>query len=610
MFEIKRAFMPSLFLCFAVLLVLLLSIDTYNYTYWFISISILFSLSLYLANKQIKFNPLSMLVALFILLLILNMEFVRPIKNAEANYLIWLFAGGFFLFTYAYEAFIKHICFSLTVIFVLLSIWGLFQYASGELYLFDMGHRANSIFVTPNTFAASINVILLPAIVFYLIGIKRYRFLFPSLLVMFSALLVTQSRGGWVAFLVSLVIIFVLIRVLDINIDRLKLKKIILGLSLIIVIYSISNLIENDRLINNISISHSTNHLIRSDSIISTMSHRFMLYDIAWQQIKLHPFLGQGFHTYQYFQKRDQIAPYIGSISRYPHNDYLQLWMEIGLLGVLVFISLFIASIYFILKLSKRLEPYELITMLALIVGLSSFYIHALVDFVFYVPFLLLIYGCSFGMLNQIINKYSNHVYEVNLSSKFINFNLFKSLVGLIVISFLSQPAIGQFTYSQAVKKSNLLIYEEAIPFFELARRFAPYEPDYYWYEGAILMNSVKLVQHAQSARRADKLFSKGMSASPYGANNRLARAELHRDYGGVLDKPENLAVILVWNEEALYWRPNDPVILSEYFKTLMAMGEYQKVRDFLANYILRNPDAKEVLEFKEISKKIDKILL
>jgi O-antigen ligase len=528
------------------------------------------------------------------------MIFIRPIYNAEADYLIWLFAGGFLLFTYADENFIRYTLYCLVGIFIALSIWGLIQYTTGYAYLISMGHRANSIFITPNTFAASINIILLPTIVLYLIGSKSSRYLFIPLLILFSALLVTQSRGGWVAFVSSIILISILIKFLSIKLGRIRLKKLTIGLTIVFVAYNVINLIEYDRFSSDYSINEDFKHLIRSDSIVSTMSQRYKLYGIAWQQIKQNPLLGHGFHTYQYYKSRDHQASYVGDVTRFAHNDYLQLWMETGVFGVVLFIMLFIVMVYFLITLFNKISNREKTIMLAIISGLTSFYVHALVDFVFYVPFLLLMFACGLGIFNQIVNKYYQPAYVIDLSCKFIRFNLQKSLIGVVIVCLLSQPAIAQLVYGEAVRRTQQLDINGAFPFYELARRFAPYESDYYWYEGAVLMNAVKSRQHKNSAKRADDLFSKGMAVSPYAANNRLARAELHRDYDYLLTNPEDLNVVLSWNEEALYWRPNDPVIRAEYLKTLMAMGEYDKASILLDSYILQSPESEVLFEFKE----------
>jgi O-antigen ligase len=594
----------------AVLLILLLSIDIYNYVYWFLSVSIIFLLLIYFLDNRIDFNLLTILVIGFILLLILNMIFIRPVRNAEAEYLIWLFASGFILCTYADEIFVKYVFFTLIGIFLLLSIWGIIQYTTGAAYLIEMGHRANAIFITPNTFAASINMILLPAIVIYVLIDRNNKVLFSSLLILFFALLVTQSRGGWIAFTCSIIIIYILMRVLSIEYKNVRLKNLALGLTLIFTIYSGMSLIEYDKFKDKNSIRESISHLTRSDSASSVMLHRFELYDVAWRKIKQKPLLGYGLHTYQYYKSHDHKASYTTNVTRFAHNDYLQLWMETGVAGIILFIMLFIISIYFLVGLINKVSNREKIIMLAVIAGLLSFYVHALVDFVFYIPFVLLMFSCSFGLCNQIVNKYYKRTYVLNLSSIMIRFSFVKFLILSIVICLLSQPTIAQLAYDEAVRRIYRLDIDGALPLYEVARRFAPYEPDYYWYEGAVLMNAVKLEQHQLSAVRADELFAKGMIESPYAVNNRLARAELHRDYGHLLSTPESLNNILKWNEEALNWRPNDPVIRAEYYKTLIAMGDYNMVNFLLNDFILQFPDSKEVVEIKEILEIMDKINL
>jgi O-antigen ligase len=590
-FDIKRVYWPSFFMTVNIILILIISIFD-EYLFWFISTLIIFLLYLSVLKDQLLINPISILVITFISLLIFNMIIISPINNTDASYLIWLFTGAFLLFTNADEKLVRHAAYSLIATFVILSVWGLFQYTSGSAYLIYMGNRANAIFITPNSFAASINVILVPAIVFYLMGAKNNRALFYTLLILFSALLVTQSRGGWVAFISSIIFLSILIKTLSFKLDRLRLKNLIIGMIAVFAIYSTVTLTGLERINSEYSMNEDLNHIIRSDNLDSTLSHRFELYDIAWQLIKQKPLFGHGFYTYQYYKSRDLKPPYAGGVTRFVHNDYLQLWMEIGVLGVAAFVMLFIALVYFLFKLINKVTDTEKMIMLAIITGLSSFYVHALVDFVFYVPFLLFILSCSLGLFNQIVNKYYKPIYIINLYFKFIRFNILRVITGLVIICLLSPPAIAQMAYDEAVRRVQKLNIKDALPLYEIARQFAPYESDYYWDEGAVLMNAVKLNQHKLSADRADDLFSKGMKANFYAANNRLARAELHRDYGYLLANPKDLNDVLSWNKEALYWRPYDPIIQAEHLKTLVAMGEYKKVHNLLSYYLLLNPSS------------------
>lgn len=603
LFEDKRACWPSFFVSIALVLILALSLFIHNHTIWFVSLSILILLSFFYVKEKIMVNGLSMLIVFFVLLLFLNIKFISRVADAEAFYLIFLFFTVFILATYSPEQFIKNVFYLLSIIFIVISLWGLIQYLSGHGFFVKVGRRANAIFYTPNTYAASINLFLSPLIIFYIMG-KAPRYLLGIILLLFSALLVSQSRGGWVAFISSLVFISIFIKRLNFNLNKKRIRNLLIGFVLIFMCYAAieqTRLEEKTSKINETLLSKNIENLIRSDSVISTMSHRFMLFDIAWQQIKETPILGKGFHTYQYYQQRDQKAPFIGNRTRYAHNDYLQLWMELGLAAVALFVGLFLAMVYYLLRLSSRISQAESIKLMAILTGISSLYVHALVDFMFYVPFILLLYAFYLGLFNQILNKHHHSFYEIKLSSTYFKFDLLKVVLASLIMLFLSKPAIAQLYYNNAVKNANSLNVDVALKRFSLARQFAPDNSDYYWYEGALLMNAVKVKQHVPSAKRADVLFSKGMAIDPYDVKNKLARAELHRDYANLLDEPANIDTIVEWSKAALYWKPNDSIVQSEYLKTLLAMQKNELVETLLKQYLSINPDSEALQEINSL---------
>jgi O-antigen ligase len=579
----------------AIVMALIISIIN-GYIFWCVSTSFLLLLSLYFLEKKVCINLLSVVIYSFLLLLTLNLIFIRPINNADAGYLIWFLVSGYVLFLFASKHFIKNTFYLLVGVMLILSIWGNIQYLTGYGYLVEVGNRANAIFFTPNSFAASINIILLPLIILYLLG-KEKKYLLTSILILFSALLVTQSRGGWVSFLSSLIFISILMKVLSVNFNPINFKKLVIGLCLVLTIYGVIEFSEFNLM--NKSKNINDGNLIRSETIVSTLSHRWELYRIAWQNIKEKPLVGHGFHTYQYFQMRDQKPPHLGNVTRFAHNDYLQLWMEAGVLGVILFVTIFIVLIHSLVVCVKKISRNDTCILISVIAGIGSFYVHALVDFVFYTPFILLMFASSLGVFNRIVSKYQkSHV--LNIYSKHMNFNLMKSLMALIGISLLSQPAIAHLSYDEAVRRTHRLDFEGALPYYELARRFAIYEPGYYWYEGAVWMNAVRAGEYKESAILADELFSRGMEASPFAVNNRLARAELHRDYGYLLDKQASLETVLSWNEQALVWRPNDPLVRMEHLKTLVAIGNIDRVNQLVDIYIQESPDSQNLIEFKE----------
>lgn len=90
--------------------------------------------------------------------------------------------------------------------------------------------------------------------------------------------------------------------------------------------------------------------------------------------IKLHPFKGIGLGNFNL------------PISRYAHNSYLQIWAEMGILGIISFFWL----ITKVIKNSSR--------NIYLIAAITVFLIHNCVDFTFYLPEISLIWWTILGL--------------------------------------------------------------------------------------------------------------------------------------------------------------------------------------------------------------------
>lgn len=107
-----------------------------------------------------------------------------------------------------------------------------------------------------------------------------------------------------------------------------------------------------------------------------------------WQDtlriIKLHPWLGIGPGNFNLAQ------------SRYTHNSYLQVWAEMGILGIISFLWLAIAVLKSSLKNIKN--PLHKALTIPLLIANVIFLLHNLVDFSFFLPEVSLIWWVILGL--------------------------------------------------------------------------------------------------------------------------------------------------------------------------------------------------------------------
>jgi len=212
-------------------------------------------------------------------------------------------------------------------------------------------------FVTPNLLGGYL-VMIIPLL---LINKNRSWFIIPVSI----ALLLTRSLGALLSILLASVIYFYLQ-------DRLKRRReiyVLLGLLLVIGFVFIARSVTQKQ------------HL---QPIFSTLM-RINYWKDSLRIIKARPLIGVGLGNFNLIQ------------SRYAHNSYLQIWAEIGILGIVSILWLIIAWFKTAVK-NIKIFPNDKI-MASLITANTAFLIHNLVDFSFFLPEVSLIWWVILGVL-------------------------------------------------------------------------------------------------------------------------------------------------------------------------------------------------------------------
>ncbi|MBL1141745.1 MAG: O-antigen ligase family protein [Proteobacteria bacterium] len=600
--DLKRAARPS-FLFFPVFFFALLTSVLASYFNYWIGISFLLLILSFGLSERFSYSYLSIAVIAFSVILIGNLFFIDSAYTAEDFYYIGFFVISFAVFsqlaisqiTYAYKL--------LVYLFLLLAIWAFVQYYSGYYYLINSGLRSNTIFATPNSFAAAINLILFPLIAFNLKNKNNFPG-YLAMLILFYALLTTQSRGGFLSFLVGYCSMYIILFK-----RREKIKqnniKVLFGLTSMVLIFLTSHILDwqgnrKEKEFNLFEIS-------RLQDISEHANVRLVLYDVAWQRIKEKPFLGHGYNNFQFYWLKDQKPPFYNSHTNFVHNDYLQLWFEIGVLGFLGITSIIVTFYYRIWRYFKNIKLRNMSIALALVGGLSAYFAHAVVDFVMYPCFLVLMFGAYLGTATRVLSETDKNICLVTNFIKKIselewNNHFWRIFISIFLIINFSQPYIAELTFDYAKKNMEKGNVEIALKYYELTRRFAPYNADYYAIEGEYLRFALEHSEQGsrEIAHRADELFVNGISSNPFDIRNILSRAILHRDYAKILSEPVNNDIILKWFEQVLFWRPSLFLAQTEYIKTLIIFGQTTKAKENLNKYMKINPDVDEFVNLKK----------
>ena len=189
-----------------------------------------------------------------------------------------------------------------------------------------------------------------------------------------ASLLLTFSRGSWLAFVLSLVLMLFISR---------KVKKIFPILAaFIILIISLPG----------------TKERVDFTFGVTGDADRFIVWRSAARMIKENPFLGKGLGTFMdYFHK------YVPQLFvQYAHNCYLQIWAEAGIFSLLFFLIFLSLLLLGGIKTFKAKGDY---IALGLVCGIFGFLVHSFFDTQFYSLQMSSFFWAAAGILQSITTE-------------------------------------------------------------------------------------------------------------------------------------------------------------------------------------------------------------
>jgi O-antigen ligase len=183
-------------------------------------------------------------------------------------------------------------------------------------------------------------------------------------------LILTRSRGGWVGFCISIIVIFWLAkRAHNVKLQIFGKPLLFISVAVFILIFRFSHIL-GPRL------------LEPTEEELKTAEVRIPLMKVAYNIIKANPVFGVGVGRYwrnmaSYDDTEEKVA---NRFHDRVHNIYLFIASELGLLGLLGF--LWIAfSIYRVGgALVKSIDPLAATIAVGILGGVSSFFVHGMVD--------------------------------------------------------------------------------------------------------------------------------------------------------------------------------------------------------------------------------------
>jgi O-antigen ligase len=393
---------------------------------WAKHFSHIFLLILYLITRVQKQNnilktPLDLFIFFFFLTgVISSLISVNPYRSFELLFTLIDTAILFHLVIYLAQEKLFEQRFIIVFLFVIgvNTFWSFYQYffalpslaqtSSGMIAALARTRRTSAGFALPNTFGGWLGLTF-PGLIGISILRRKISYYFLTILA-FASLLLTFSVGTWLS--LGVVGVGVILKT-----KRRFLFRLALMLSLCLFLLSLA--VKRIEVINLFSPE-------------SSFCQRVYNWQTAFRIAQAYPF-GCGLGTY------GVVLPNYKSLleneTQHVHNSYLEILAEQGFLGLFTYLLLLGAIGRLVLY---PLPQKDKVFVISLLLGLTTYIIHNLLDFDFYIPNLALLFWLFLGIVFSKVKKYQIY----SLSSKARVLSLFLGGVFIILQSCFYQSEI------------------------------------------------------------------------------------------------------------------------------------------------------------------------
>lgn len=262
-----------------------------------------------------------------------------------------------------------------------------------------LGMHAQSTFLTRNSHAGLMCLIAIPASSHFLVTHDRSLsvpwinwLLGPVLFVLYFSIALTSSRGATVGLLVGLVL------VLWLAYGRVPRMRLWMFLGIVVAAYATANLLLQGEVVNRLG---TLMDITKADP------QRFLIWQQSWQMLMNNPWWGVGLGTY-WLHWPPYRHPQDVSAGFYVHNDYLQIWIETGLPGLLLLLGIYVAVVIIFIRILRHAGQRSVVIVesAGLLGGLLAIATHTFFDFHLYIYPIQLVMGLVLARLHALYLTY------------------------------------------------------------------------------------------------------------------------------------------------------------------------------------------------------------
>ncbi|MEA2016064.1 MAG: O-antigen ligase family protein, partial [Actinomycetota bacterium] len=367
------------------------------------------------------------------------------------------------------------------------------QYYGIDPYLSDL-HSLTSTIGQKNWISNYLAMFFPVAFTYFLLEkTKKNKMVYFLLLsILYTTLMICQSRGIWISISLTIILAFyIIIKFKLIKIFKENKKWLVL---LLVTFLIITIIYSTDNPLNKSAITVPQRALSTFDEQDPSINTRLLIWKTALEMIKDRPIFGLGVGTFKmnyliyqadFLKNNPYYIQYSGK-AREAHNEYLQMWAEIGIIGLGIFIGVILMFYSLMIDYLKRNDSdKEKIIVFGLVLGINCFLIHCLFTFPLHVPALGVTFFTMVGLAVIYTRKINldktgsdNGKKEIKLKNKGIKIALTVFLLFFMIwaINLVAvRPYIAEIQYFNGMRHNVDGNYKEALTYFEQAASLYPY---------------------------------------------------------------------------------------------------------------------------------------
>jgi O-antigen ligase/tetratricopeptide (TPR) repeat protein len=401
-------------------------------------------------NIKLNFIKLGLFILLlfgsFSLLWSVNIDF------AIGKLLLWLIAAFSFILSLnlsiTHENIIK-LSWGLMFAAGTIAIIGLLQYYFNPFSLTQASSPA-STFGNKNM-AIQPLVLIFPISIFLLfskttLGSKVWALVGITSLII-SYILISESRAALLSIFIELFVIILYFLTSKTKILRWidwtnnKRNAFILGILFTFILINIPHHSEWRTLIITDNIVSVSDRVISTGSILDESSlQRFQIWETAITMVIDSPLFGTGLGSFAQNLANEGYATWTINNTLRAHNDLIELTVELGLLGVITFLTTVVAIIISTIKILKKTNSEIQIFFLIIFASLTGSFTNLQFSFPYQMAFPLLLFGLYVGLISQYTDQVSNPLktFKIPITVRYKKIILLISSTLILIIFYLT----------------------------------------------------------------------------------------------------------------------------------------------------------------------------